>query len=347
MFQATDTLATVVALAFAWVAAGSVATLATRNAIVFTSWASYSALAMLIAALLFVGGCASTSPPPRPMQTAYDPSRSYAGNVAAAAGLTIPDSEGADLGSADIVDSLRTVGFLTTTTLRPATFITRPGAFGLGLLSSLSRPQTIPLEASTQILVWAPIDSVTGDEPIEKYWLNRVARAVFDARASTLPAAYSQTNEPEFRQTPRPQNLMEQINNVDVGSGIHIEMPIEGPDCGVEDIRCSDRMVTSMPSFSQNVPAPDFLDDDRQRTLIPVFLSPTFQQYTGYRSLFHPRFNDLDTILRASQTLPSFVYFYIAPNRLAYFDADTSIYDLIRVPLIIHQGQIYPFVSPS
>ena len=322
-----------------------VAVLATRHTIVITTALGYSVLAL--GALIVLSGCASSGPTPRPMDPAYDPSRSHAANLAAAAGLSIRDAERSDVASGELFEAARTGAFLATTTLRPATGLTRPGAFGLGLLATLGRPRTIPLEMTSQALVWAPIDSGAGEEPIELYWLDRVATAIFEARAATLPSGYTQASEPDIRRLTYGRNLIEQINEVDLGYARQLEVRIEGADCDPEAIRCSDRLRTSVPSFFGNVAAPDYLNDDQPRTLVAIFLSPTFQEYTGFRNLFHPRFDDIQTLVRASEALPDSVYFYIAPSRMAYFNPETNIHELVRAPLIIHQGQIYPFVSPS
>lgn len=60
-------------------------------------------------------------------------------------------------------------------------------------------------------------------------------------------------------------------------------------------------------------------------------------------------FPDLEFYMKVSENLPEWFFIYLAPpsvsTRVSYFNEGR--YDFIKVPLILNQGKVYPFIKPK
>jgi hypothetical protein len=153
--------------------------------------------------------------------------------------------------------------------------------------------------------------------------------------------------------------LAEALAQVDLGPGYAVQKAemsvtgtrrtvfgINGGECDEPKVRCG-YGVTSTPRPVQGF-APAFLGGypawSYTRTSGIPTLEPSFRDNRSWRASFRAAFPDLEVFRRFSAALPDWVYLYLAPQRVSYWDEQQQRLQFLPYPLVLNQGEALFFV---
>lgn len=205
------------------------------------------------------------------------------------------------------------------------------GAGLMGFASAFfSGPGPEAAASTSRVIAWMPLsEAETPDAAIGK--LDQMVQARFAEVLSRVDLG---------------EGYSAQTAEKDTGGYRRTTVMVKGGECDEPKVRCA-YGLTSLPRPVQGF-APAFLGGypawSYTRTSGIPILEPSFRDHRSWRASFRATFPDLEVYRRLSAALPDWVYLYLAPQRVSYWNEQQQRLQFLPYPVVLNRGEALFFV---